>query len=430
MLITSLGMPCKAIKQGNQFSQASKSIKADRPKSSSKSRQRANQQLNWQKRFSKDTDLPPAYYAAQILDPYRKWAWFRQEWVLDGDKEKQRWFNNAQSAVKQLWETEYKGRYPVKILPPLALKERDPDLAFDHQREHKRIRVEAPVSATDLYEQYISTDRLHDEEAGSDEAISYWLSRYDSQRDLARFALDLFAIMPMSDECERLSSSAKLTIVDRRGRLKANIIEACECLRAWYGRPKVEGSGNRDDSESDNDKVDSYISILTRSSLTQNFNEESVQAFSLSPFNISLPVESQQLLNHGFDPNKHYASKVSHSNEKMQQQSLYSHNPNGLPSKSRTFHLPFEGTNQAFALSQLSTIPSSENFPHGAPTSVTRGGLVTHLTSSFGYDFGASSHDPSKAPTLTGSNSSQGSGGITSDVPEWVTFIDDAACEQ
>ncbi|TKA36465.1 hypothetical protein B0A49_13820, partial [Cryomyces minteri] len=54
----------------------------------------------------------------------------------------------------------------------------------------------APVSATDLYEQYISTDRLHDEEAGSDEAISYWLSRYDSQRDLARFALDLFAIMP------------------------------------------------------------------------------------------------------------------------------------------------------------------------------------------------------------------------------------------
>ncbi|TKA37882.1 hypothetical protein B0A49_13606, partial [Cryomyces minteri] len=139
-----------------------------------------NQQLNWQKRFPKDTDLPPAYYAAQILDPYRKWAWFRQEWVLEGDKEKQRWFNNAQSAVKQLWETEYKGRYPVKILPPLARKERDPDLAFDRQREHKRIRIEAPVSATDLYEQYISTDRLHDEEAGSDEAISYWLSRYDS----------------------------------------------------------------------------------------------------------------------------------------------------------------------------------------------------------------------------------------------------------
>ncbi|SCO92651.1 uncharacterized protein FRV6_16779 [Fusarium oxysporum] len=39
----------------------------------------SNQQLNWQNRFPEDTDLPPAYYAAQILDPYRKWAWFRQE---------------------------------------------------------------------------------------------------------------------------------------------------------------------------------------------------------------------------------------------------------------------------------------------------------------------------------------------------------------
>jgi hypothetical protein len=216
-----------------------------------------NQQLNWQNRFPEDTDLPPAYYAAQILDPYRKWAWFRQEWVLQGDEEKQRWFDNAQSAVKQLWETEYKGRYFVEMLPPPARKERDPDPAFDRQREHKRIRIDTPVSTADLYEQYISTDRLHDEEASCDDAIAYWLSRYDSQRDLARFALDLFAISPMSDECERLFSSAKLTIVDRRGRLKADIIEACECLRAWYGRPRFEDSSNEEDSENDSDDVGS-----------------------------------------------------------------------------------------------------------------------------------------------------------------------------
>ncbi|KAH7461803.1 hypothetical protein FOMA001_g18905 [Fusarium oxysporum f. sp. matthiolae] len=203
-------------------------------------------------------DLPPAYYAAQILDPYRKWAWFRQEWVLHGDEEKRRWFDNAQSAVKHLWETEYKGRHPVEMLPPPARKERAPDPAFDRQREHRRIRTDAPVSTTDLYEQYISTDRLHDDEAGYDDAIAYWLSRYDSQRDLARFALDLFAISPMSDECERLFSSAKLTIVDRRGRLKADIIEACECLRAWYGKPQVEDDSDSEDSENDNEWIDSY----------------------------------------------------------------------------------------------------------------------------------------------------------------------------
>lgn len=209
-----------------------------------------NQQLNWRNRFPEDTDLPPAYYAAQVLDPYRKWAWFRQEWVLSGEKEKQRWFENAQLAVKELWETEYKGRYPVEMPSPPPQKERDPDLAFDRQREHKRIRIDTPVSAADLYEQYISTDRHHDDEAGCEEAIAYWLSRYDSQRDLARFALDMFAISPMSDECERLFSSAKLTVVDRRGRMKADIIEACECLRAWYGKPQVE-----DESDSECDEM-------------------------------------------------------------------------------------------------------------------------------------------------------------------------------
>ncbi|KAG9377815.1 hypothetical protein A1F94_012218 [Pyrenophora tritici-repentis] len=75
-----------------------------------------NQQLNWQNRFPEDTDLPPAYYAAQILDPYRKWGWFRQEWVLHGDEEKKRWFENAQLAVKHLWETEYKGSQEGEIL--------------------------------------------------------------------------------------------------------------------------------------------------------------------------------------------------------------------------------------------------------------------------------------------------------------------------
>ncbi|KAA8612756.1 Dimer-Tnp-hAT domain-containing protein [Pyrenophora tritici-repentis] len=189
------------------------------------------------------------YHDIQTEDD-NNFTW-KQEWVLHGDEEKKRWFENAQLAVKHLWETEYKGRYPVEMLPPPARKERDPDPAFDRQREHKRIRIDAPVSTTDLYEQYISTDRLHNEEAGCNEAIAYWLSRYDSQRDLARFALDMFAISPMSDECESLFSSAKLTIVDRRGRLKADIIEACECLRAWYGKPQAEGNSDIEDSENE-----------------------------------------------------------------------------------------------------------------------------------------------------------------------------------
>jgi hypothetical protein len=42
----------------------------------------------------------------------------------------------------------------------------------------------------------------------------------------------------MSDEIERVFSSAKLLLTDRRSRLRMNIIEANECLRSWYGRPE------------------------------------------------------------------------------------------------------------------------------------------------------------------------------------------------
>jgi hypothetical protein len=48
----------------------------------------------------------------------------------------------------------------------------------------------------------------------------------------------MLAIPPMSDECERCFSSAKILLSDRRSRLLPDIIEANECLRAWFGKPK------------------------------------------------------------------------------------------------------------------------------------------------------------------------------------------------
>jgi len=56
--------------------------------------------------------------------------------------------------------------------------------------------------------------------------------------DLARMALDILAVPPMSDEIERVFSSAKLLLTDRRSRLKMDIIKANECLQSWYGRPE------------------------------------------------------------------------------------------------------------------------------------------------------------------------------------------------
>ena len=59
-------------------------------------------------------------------------------------------------------------------------------------------------------------------------------NHYASLRYLSRMALNLLSIPAMSAEPERLFSSCKITITDRRNKLSVKVIEALECLRSWY----------------------------------------------------------------------------------------------------------------------------------------------------------------------------------------------------
>jgi hypothetical protein len=201
----------------------------------------SNKQLNWQKQHPEDYDLPPAYYAAQVMDPRMKWAWFEQEWLYGDCPEKKEWFNQAQLAVKNLWEEEYEGQYSVHGAGQHDTVQHQPVISptFERQLNHKRIRISAPRNV-DLYQQYCDSDLIPGGLCDGDQALEYWNDRYNSQRDLARFALDLLAVSPMSDECERLFSSAKLLITDRRNRLGDDIVEAVECLRGWFGAPAAD----------------------------------------------------------------------------------------------------------------------------------------------------------------------------------------------
>jgi hAT family C-terminal dimerisation region len=45
--------------------------------------------------------------------------------------------------------------------------------------------------------------------------------------------LDMLRIPAMSSDCERVFSQAKLMITGQRHRLKPDIVEASQCLRAW-----------------------------------------------------------------------------------------------------------------------------------------------------------------------------------------------------
>ena len=189
-------------------------------------------------------DESAAYYAGEVLQPNRKWAWLHQEWSKD--PEKQPWLHTVKKAVQQLWNEEYKGKSnpsstqketnTLVSRPKHSDRQSESDNEFALLSQHWKIKNIESLNPTniDAFRTYIERDP----EGLGEGLIDYWNSRILSQPDLARFALDILAVPISSDECERIFSSAKLLITPSRNRLNADIIEANECLRAWFGRPE------------------------------------------------------------------------------------------------------------------------------------------------------------------------------------------------
>jgi hypothetical protein len=87
---------------------------------------------------------------------------------------------------------------------------------------------EEVASARDEYEEYINSPPKRCEVP-----LEWWKAHREEYPRLSKMALDLFSIPMMSAECERVFSSAKTLITERRNGLKEDIIEACTLLRYW-----------------------------------------------------------------------------------------------------------------------------------------------------------------------------------------------------
>ena len=206
-------------------------------------------EASWRKceKYYLKVDNTSAYYVEIVLNPTLKMQWFHDQWAEHKDKEPR--ILKAESLVRELW-LEYKGKVHTasSVTTPNPVRPPPKPKTYTSARNHKRLKTvhpddDADVSATtvDRLQEYLETNCLHTDNSGDFDVIQYWLDRYESQPDLAQFALDILAVPPMSDECGRLFSSCKILLEDRRSRLQMDIIEANECLRHWYG-PPVKGS--------------------------------------------------------------------------------------------------------------------------------------------------------------------------------------------
>lgn len=189
-------------------------------------------------------DRSPVYAAAVVLNPQLKWDYFKMNW-----KEHPDWIAQAEKSVEDLWFTMYKDSADSAeaeaenglnsgLFLPTPRKEPS---NFDQWVSASRYNRPA-VRKQDDYKKYIETVHFPDE--GPEETqpssrfksvdlCAFW-ARYEAEYPLlARMAFDVLSIPAMSAECERVFSSTKLLLTDRRARMKEDIIEASECLRAW-----------------------------------------------------------------------------------------------------------------------------------------------------------------------------------------------------
>lgn len=95
----------------------------------------------------------------------------------------------------------------------------------------------APLIIQDEYTQYVNSLVV----VGIKDPRAWWLE--PTQRriypNLSKLALDLLSIPAMSAEVERLFSSCKISITDRRNQIGIDSVEAIECLKSWMRKNNI-----------------------------------------------------------------------------------------------------------------------------------------------------------------------------------------------
>jgi hypothetical protein len=136
--------------------------------------------------------------------------------------------------VQELWE-EYRS-LPVKQdtipeQPTVARKTTDLDNFITSIRKLGAQPSPSVYSMRDEYAEWAASTDPGD--CLVDDPIQYWLLRRRQYPRLSRMAIDLFSIPAMSSEPERIFSLTGQMVTAQRGRLKADLIGAAQCLSSW-----------------------------------------------------------------------------------------------------------------------------------------------------------------------------------------------------
>lgn len=140
--------------------------------------------------------------------------------------------DTARVKIENMWELQYK---PVSSS---FASNQETVVVKNHFLKWRADKKGGTQLAQDEYQQYIRCACI---DIPDTDLRCWWLE--PTQRKLYPhlriMALDILSIPAMAAEPERLFSSARIAITDRRGRLGIEPIEAIECLKSWLRKDNI-----------------------------------------------------------------------------------------------------------------------------------------------------------------------------------------------
>ena len=199
----------------------------------------------------------PYYFAATILHPKLKLAWFKDHW-----RKYPLWIKRAENGMKALFQEyvadeqldqeedcvqtrSHRRKLPTEVVRArekarqLGIVDSDDEDDGIHNA-HLRVNEEYSTHRTKRRRVESELQRYYEEGLESDtinNPLRWWIKRSDDPGNpypvLTRMAMDLFSVPAMSSECERVFSETKRLITDDRNRLSPKAIEASQCQKNW-----------------------------------------------------------------------------------------------------------------------------------------------------------------------------------------------------
>lgn len=186
----------------------------------------ANINAGWQKLndYYKRLDDIVVYVAAVVLHPRMKWRYFRTKWSDHED-----WLSTWKAELDKFWRHNYEHKPGLTPANSVGTESDSGGMSVKHAADEWS---DGEDSGLDQLEQYLSEqpDRSY---SSADSPIKYWLARRKIWPQLAKMALDIYAVPAMADELERLFSQAGDTLSARRRRMSDDTVASLMCLKSW-----------------------------------------------------------------------------------------------------------------------------------------------------------------------------------------------------